>query len=105
MRRRKTDLGIRRRVAIVRRHVSAMSTPPAPALSAFMLLFRNAGPEAHAHLDEAGRARLTQQWNDWYDGLAARGQVEHGRPLGPEGRVVSGPGGTRVVDGPFAETH
>ncbi len=70
-----------------------------------MLLFRNAGPEAHAHLDEAGRARLTQQWNDWYDGLAARGQVEHGRPLGPEGRVVSGPGGTRVVDGPFAETH
>jgi len=82
-----------------------MSTTPTPTASPFMLLFRNAGPEAHAHLDAAGRARLTRQWNDWYDGLAARGKVEHGRPLGLEGRVVSGPGGARVTDGPFAETH
>lgn len=47
---------------------------------------------------------MTKQWNDWYDGLAAQGKVEHGRPLGLQGRVVSGVRGQHVTDGPFAET-
>lgn len=67
-----------------------------------MLLFRNAGPETHAHLTPEGRALLAKQWNDWYDGLAARKKVSHGQPLALEGRVVSGVDG-RVTDGPFAE--
>lgn len=67
-----------------------------------MLLFRNAGLEAHAHLTPDGRALLARQWNEWYDGLAARRKVSHGQPLGLEGRVVAGAGG-RVTDGPFAE--
>lgn len=48
---------------------------------------------------------MTQQWNDWYDGLAARGKVQHAQPLGLEGRVVSGARGEnqRVIDGPYAE--
>ena len=68
-----------------------------------MLLFRNAGPETHAHLNAEQRAALTRQWNSWYDGLAAQGKVHHGRPLALGGRVVSGAKGERVVDGPYAE--
>jgi hypothetical protein len=77
-------------------------TPPAAATS-FMLLFRNAGPETHAHLTPEQQKVLAKQWNDWYDGLAAQGKVEHGRPLGLGGRVVSGARGERVIDGPYAE--
>ena len=67
-----------------------------------MLLFRNAGPDTHQHLSPEERTRLAQQWNNWYDGLAAQGKVTHGRPLGLEGRVVMG-GRKSVVDGPYAE--
>jgi len=80
-----------------------MATNPTPASSPFLLLFRNTGPETHQHLSREQREQLTQQWNDWYDGLAAKGKVQHGRPLGPQGRVVSGARGQRVTDGPYAE--
>jgi hypothetical protein len=82
-----------------------MATQPAPsaASSAFLLLFRNAGPETHAHLSREQREELTRQWNAWYDGLATQGKVQHGRPLGLNGRVVSGARGERVTDGPYAE--
>ena len=75
-----------------------------PSGTPFLLLFRNAGPDTHAHLNAAQRAELTSQWNDWYEGLAAKGKVQHGRPLGLEGRVVSGVRGQLVTDGPYAET-
>jgi hypothetical protein len=81
-----------------------MPTIARPSTSPFLLLFRNAGPDTHAHLTPKMRRELTQRWNDWYDGLAARGRVEHGRPLALEGRVVSGVSQPRVTDGPFAET-
>ncbi len=68
-----------------------------------MLLFRNAGPDTHAHLTTDERVKLAKQWNDWYDGLAAQGKVQHGRPLGLMGRVISGTNGQRVIDGPYAE--
>lgn len=68
-----------------------------------MLVFRNAGEDVHAHLTAEQRVVLAKQWNDWYDGLARAGKVEHGRPLGLGGRVVSGPKGERVIDGPYAE--
>ncbi|HYC70439.1 MAG TPA: YciI family protein, partial [Opitutaceae bacterium] len=76
--------------------MSASRTAP------FLLLFRNAGPETHAHLTPAQKADLARQWNDWYDGLARAGKVEHGHPLGLTGRVVAGAAG-RVMDGPYAE--
>lgn len=68
-----------------------------------MLLFRNAGPAAHAHLTADERQQLTQRWNDWYDSLATKGLVQHGRPLGLEGRVVTEKNG-RITDGPYAES-
>lgn len=69
----------------------------------FMLLFRNAGPETHGHLTPEQREQLTQQWNNWYDGLAARGKAVQGQPLEMQCRVVSGARGETVIDGPFAE--
>ena len=40
----------------------------------------------------------------WFDGLAEKGIVKGGHPLGAEGRTVSGKGGRTVSDGPFAES-
>lgn len=72
--------------------------------SSYLLLFRNAGNETHAHLTADQRAALAKKWNDWYDGLARQGKVLHGQPLALEGRVVTGAGpAARVTDGPFAE--
>src|SRR5215216_3229484 len=81
-----------------------MATNAAHPSSSFLLLFRNAGPDTHAHLSREQREDLTQQWNGWYEGLAASGKVQHGRPLALEGRVVSGARGQFVTDGPYAET-
>ncbi|MEO6568014.1 MAG: YciI family protein [Opitutaceae bacterium] len=68
-----------------------------------MLLFRNAGPDVHHHLSPDQRTALAQQWNDWFESLASKGKVQHARPLGLGGRVVSGLRGERVTDGPYAE--
>ena len=69
----------------------------------YLLLFRNSGPETHQHLSPKEREELISRWNEWYDSLAAEGKAVDGRPLELETRVVSGPGGARVTDGPFAE--
>jgi hypothetical protein len=71
--------------------------------TSYLLLFRNAGPDVHAHLTPAQREELTQRWNDWVQDLSSRGKVAHASPLGLGGRVVSGPAGERVTDGPYAE--
>lgn len=76
---------------------------PQPAATPFLLLFRNSGPETHAHLSPAERQQLVTHWNAWYDGLASSGKATEGQPLELETRFVSGAGGSRVVDGPFAE--
>lgn len=80
-----------------------MVSSPSAASTPFLLLFRNTGPDVHQHLTAEQRLELTKQWNDWYDGLAARGQAIQGSPLGFEGRVLSGPQGRKVIDGPYAE--
>lgn len=70
----------------------------------FLVLLRNTGADVHQHLTAEERDQLTRRWNDWVDRLVAEGKLQHGRPLGSEGRVVSGGRGERVTDGPFAET-
>jgi hypothetical protein len=80
-----------------------MPTDSSRPASPYLLLFRNAGEGSHRHLSPEQRTQLTKQWNDWYDGLAAEGKVEHGHPLELTGRVISGPRGELVTDGPFAE--
>ena len=74
-------------------------TTPVP----FMLLFRNTGPENHAHLSPDQRQQLVTRWNAWFENLVAAGQATEGQPLELQTRLVSGPGGGRVVDGPFPE--
>lgn len=69
----------------------------------FLLLFRDA-PGAYAAMSAQQRQQLMEQWNAWYDGLAAAGKVQHGHPLEAQGRVVSGPRGEKITDGPFAES-
>lgn len=68
-----------------------------------MLFFRNSGPETHIHLSPEQRQQLVKRWNLWYDGLAKAGKAVEGQPLEAETRLISGNGGSRVVDGPFAE--
>lgn len=79
-----------------------MSTSPSPAVP-YILLFRNTGPETHAHLSADERQQLVVRWNAWFEQLLASGKAVEGQPLELATRVVSGPGGTRVTDGPFAE--
>ena len=76
-----------------------MKTPPAP----YLLLFRNTGPENHRHLSPEQRQQLITRWNAWFEGLLGEGKATEGQPLELETRMVSGPGGGRVVDGPFPE--
>jgi hypothetical protein len=76
---------------------------PTPTSSPYMLFFRNSGPETHQHLSPDQRQQLVTRWNAWYDGLASEGKAVEGQPLELETRIVSGAGGSRVVDGPFAE--
>jgi len=80
-----------------------METHSSSSPTTFMLFFRNSGPETHQHLSPEQRQQLVVGWNAWYDSLAAAGKAIEGQPLELDTRVVSGAGGTRVVDGPFAE--
>ena len=70
----------------------------------YLLLFRNSGPENYQHLSAEQRQQLMTRWNAWYDSLEAEGKATEGQPLELEARIVSGPGGARVTDGPFAES-
>jgi hypothetical protein len=80
--------------------MSAVATPPK---SSFLFLFRNGGPEAHAHLSPTERTALAAQWNSWVERLIGQDALEQGKPLGLDGRVVTGAKGERVTDGPYAE--
>src|SRR5688500_5904810 len=80
-----------------------METNSTPSPAPYLLFFRNTGPENYQHLSPEQRQQLVTRWNAWYDGLASEGKAVEGQPLEMESRVVSGPGGSRVVDGPFAE--
>ena len=80
-----------------------MTPTPSSASRAYMLFFRNSGPENHQHLSAEQRQTLVTRWNSWFDGLVAQGKAVEGQPLEMETRIVSGVGGTRIVDGPFPE--
>lgn len=79
-----------------------MHADPSSASPRYLLIFRDSNPDAYKAMSPEQRQNLLQQWNVWYDRLAAAGKLQHGNPLEPEGRIVTATGG-RVVDGPFAE--
>jgi len=78
-----------------------METNPTP--SAFMLLFRNSGPESYQHLSPEQRQQVVTRWNEWFDALVTQGKAIEGQPLEMETRLVAGAGGARITDGPFPE--
>jgi len=69
----------------------------------YLLIFRDAAADTYKAISPEERQHLLMQWNNWYEGLSAQGKVQHGHPLEPGGRVVSGVRGERIIDGPFAE--
>jgi hypothetical protein len=69
-----------------------------------MLLFHDSVRERYKAMSPEERQQHLTKWNAWFEGLVAAGKLEHGHPLEPEGRVVSGKNGERVVDGPYAES-
>lgn len=70
----------------------------------FLLIFRESTPEVYDQMSVSQRTESLDRWNAWFDGLVARGKVDHGHPLEATGRVVTGSRGERIFDGPFAET-
>ena len=70
--------------------------------SEYMLLFRG------SHWDKGLSAEELQQVmgkvSAWFERLQQQGKMKGARPLGDEGRTVSGKNGKTVADGPFAES-
>jgi len=76
-----------------------MSTP---AKSEYILLFR--GTDWHKGLSAEEIQEVVKQMYAWLDRLTAEGKAKVGKPLFPEGKVVSQKKGRSVADGPFAES-
>jgi hypothetical protein len=75
------------------------SSPSVP----YMLLFRNTGPENYRNVSADERQKVIVRWNEWFEGLVAQGKAIEGQPLEDGTRIVAGPGGARITDGPFPE--
>ena len=71
--------------------------------SSYLLLVRDTTPEVYETMSAEERRKALGRWNAWVDGMAARGKLRAGQPLKEAARLVSGPRGERVTDGPFAE--
>lgn len=69
----------------------------------FLLLFRNTGPENYRQFSPSQRQEIISRWNGWFEDLLAQGKAVEGQPLELETRTISGPGGQRIVDGPYPE--
>lgn len=80
-----------------------MDTKPVASAKPYLLLFRNTGDELFRPLEADQRQQLIDRWNSWYDRLVDQGKAVEGQPLEAETRIVSGPGGARITDGPFPE--
>lgn len=66
----------------------------------FMLIFQG-GQLNHLSPEEL-QAQLGK-WMAWIDRLAKEGRYESGEPLIQGGKLVSGPKGQHVIDGPYTE--
>ncbi len=71
--------------------------------ASFIFLIRESTPEAYEAMSPAERRRVLDRWNDWVDGMIARGQVPYAQPLESAGRLVGRRPADKPLDGPFAE--
>lgn len=70
--------------------------------SEYLLLFRGSNWDQGLSPEEIQQV-MTKTMN-WFDNLYQQGKVKAGQPLGTCGRTVSGKNGSKVSDGPFAES-
>ena len=70
--------------------------------NSYLLIFR--GTDWHKGLSPEQTQQVAGEWMTWFKGLTEQGKVLGGKPLAPEGKVVSGKNGRVVADGPFAES-
>jgi hypothetical protein len=68
----------------------------------YLLLFR--GTDWHRGLSPEEIQEVVKQMYEWLDRLTAEGKAKAGKPLFPEGKIVSKKKGHSVADGPFAES-
>jgi hypothetical protein len=68
----------------------------------YMLIFR--GADWYKGLSPEQMQQVFDQWMAWFNRLKDQGTAAAGNPLEPEGKIVSGPNGHVVSDGPFAES-
>lgn len=80
-----------------------MASESSSTPAAYMLLFRNSNQENYQHLSAEQRQQIVARFNTWFEGLVAQGKAVEGQPLEVATRVISGAGGTRIVDGPYPE--
>ncbi len=71
--------------------------------ASFLFLIRESTPEVYDAMAPAERRRVLDRWNDWVDGMVARGQVPYAQPLESAGRLVGRRPAGKPLDGPFAE--
>ncbi len=71
--------------------------------ASFLFLIRESTPEVYDAMTAEERRGSLDRWNEWVDGMIARGQVTYGQPLENGGRLVGKAGAGRALDGPFAE--
>ncbi|HTV43309.1 MAG TPA: YciI family protein [Candidatus Sulfotelmatobacter sp.] len=72
------------------------------AKNEYMLLFRHTNTSDTLSPEEM--QKVAEQMMAWFKRLTDEGVCLGGRPLGDEGKVVSGKNGRVVADGPFAES-
>jgi hypothetical protein len=70
--------------------------------SEYLLLFR--GIEWDRGLSAEQIQRVTGAFMAWFERLKLEGIAKTGQPLRSEGKVVSGPRGRSIADGPYAES-
>ena len=71
--------------------------------SDYMLLFRG-GNVWTKQLSPAQLQEVVNDWHAWFERAKEEGKCIGGHPLEEEGKLVSGPKGRNIADGPFAES-
>ena len=80
-----------------------MSTEATPAAQAeYMLLFRDS--QWNKGLSPEEIQQVIGKFMGWFQRLKDEGKAKAGQPLERSGKLVSGPKGKTIADGPFAES-
>ncbi len=76
--------------------------PTQTAKSSFLLLFRH--PQDNPDPTPEEMEKIFGRWMDWMKGMNAKGVFAGANRLQDTGRLLRGPRGATLTDGPFAES-